>query len=58
MDTTEESFCVYCQKQYASPANLRRHVAGKHPGSTRDWAYRDDEMLRFLHQQEEEERLC
>jgi hypothetical protein len=35
----DEAFCVYCQKQYASPKTLRQHVFRKHEGTTRYWAY-------------------
>lgn len=30
-----ETFCVYCQKEYASPDNLNRHVLRQHPGTYR-----------------------
>lgn len=35
----DEAFCVYCQKQYASPKTLRTHVFTKHHGTIRYWAY-------------------
>ena len=26
----EETFCIYCQRQFASPKNLRRHIERLH----------------------------
>ena len=31
--TDWERFCIYCQREYASHANLVRHIARKHPGT-------------------------
>lgn len=39
MSDEEETFCIYCQKEYASPDNLKRHVLTKHPGTYRATAY-------------------
>lgn len=36
---SNETFCIYCQKQYQSPQNLKRHVLLNHPGTYRYWAY-------------------
>jgi hypothetical protein len=27
----EETLCLYCQREYARPANLQKHVLKKHP---------------------------
>jgi hypothetical protein len=32
----DQTFCLYCQKEYASPRNLRIHIEKKHPGSYAD----------------------
>lgn len=32
-DILRETFCIYCQRQFASPANLQRHVLNKHPNT-------------------------
>lgn len=30
-----ETFCIYCQKEYARPLNLESHVLRQHPGTYR-----------------------
>lgn len=32
-DLTRDTFCIYCQREYANHANLVRHIARKHPGT-------------------------
>jgi hypothetical protein len=36
---TQDTVCVYCQRAYASHANLVRHIARKHPGTYAYQAY-------------------
>ncbi len=31
--SNDDSFCFYCQRQYASKANLVRHIERQHPGT-------------------------
>lgn len=31
--SNNQVFCIYCQKRYASPRNLRRHIEQFHPGT-------------------------
>jgi hypothetical protein len=35
-DILEDTFCLYCQRQFTSPKRLQNHVALKHPGSYAD----------------------
>jgi hypothetical protein len=28
-----ETFCIYCQREYATPKTLRRHIESEHPGT-------------------------
>lgn len=39
----EETFCIYCQKEYGTPRKLRRHVLKVHPGTYRAEVYLEDE---------------
>ncbi len=32
----EETFCIYCQKEYSTPKKLRIHIDKKHPGTYAD----------------------
>jgi len=36
MSDRGQTFCIYCQKQYANPRNLRKHIEKKHPGTYAD----------------------
>lgn len=33
VDTSMDTFCVYCQRYFASHINLIRHIKRKHPGT-------------------------
>lgn len=37
--TSEETLCLYCQREYASPNRLRLHVERLHKGTYRAIAY-------------------
>lgn len=39
MTEQDETLCIYCQVEYATPENLRRHVLRKHPGTYRANTY-------------------
>lgn len=32
-DILQDTLCLYCQKTFASPGRLQRHVLTKHPGT-------------------------
>jgi hypothetical protein len=43
-----ETFCIYCQKQYATIHTFHRHVLNRHAGSLRAWLMMIDDERRAI----------